>query len=105
MDPNIKTPEDVEGFLLSYARFQAAFPEDIRRQGCAQDPLEMVVTLTDERDALREDKARLDWLDMRERVTWSAAEKDPMDMRITPIRDALDVRRSPTPPAPKSSPV
>jgi hypothetical protein len=64
-------------------------------QGWKNHPLtDYARNLERELAQLREDKARLDWLDLRDRITWSHEEKDPMDMRILPIRAAIDAART-----------
>lgn len=50
---DITTPEDVAGWLINVNDVADAMPEDIRKHGCAQSPMEMIPRLVDQRDDLR----------------------------------------------------
>lgn len=49
----INTPEDMDGWLVNVNDVANSMPEDIRKHGCAQSPMEMIPRLVDDRDRLR----------------------------------------------------
>lgn len=53
LQPEVKSPDDVDGWLCSIREVESLLPEDIRKQGCAESPLEGISTLANERDELR----------------------------------------------------